>query len=113
MRSDIVVLDVVGTNSDIDQYVASMGYTANRSETYYKRQNISAALSLAAMVAAGFGIFNFGWGFVLAGILIAAALFILSLPTFWRERVMGSNEGDAIVPEQSQYLPLSAGGNRK
>lgn len=113
MRSDIVVLDVVGVNSDIDQYVASMGYTVNRSETYYKRQNISAALSLAAVVAAGFGIFSFGWGFVLAGILIAAALFILALPTFWREKVMGSNEGDAIVPEQSQYLPLSAGGNRE
>lgn len=113
MRSDIVVLDVVGTNSDIDHYIASMGYTKDRSETYYKRQNISAALSLAAVVAAGFGIFSFGWGFVLAGILITAALFILSLPTFWRERVMGSNEGDAIVPEQSQYLPLSAGGNRE
>lgn len=116
LPSHVQTLRVSGGNNSVDSLVASIltdrGSTWTTQEVKNVRKKV--AKSLAAMTCVGIivAIFN-PW---LATLAIAAGYafkIVSSIPTFWKEEVVGSAKGDAIVPADSQLLPVSAGGGHR
>lgn len=117
--SHVVTVSISGLNSNIDSYGASYGLTTPFTQTLGSTaavQNVRVGVASyftvagALMIAAGFFTSGLTVPFGLA--LLAAATLLFTLPAFWRSNVMGSTDGDAIVPKDSQPVPAGAGGDR-
>lgn len=107
--SNVVVLRVVGQNSDIDSYGASANIAPATGNVRGLRTTLGGFFAVAGGFAMVMGIFTFGATIPWALALLASAYLLLNLPTFWRDNVMGAPTGDGVVPEASQRMPAVGG----
>lgn len=112
LPADLPVLDFIGKNNDIDALGASSGLAGSAQAVRTMRQSAATYLSIGAALALATAPVTLGVSLAVALAFAAAAALLARLPTFWRQEVVGSDEGDAVVPLHSQYVPALAGGRR-
>ena len=110
LPSTLPVLTVLGENNEVDSLGASYGLSATASEVAATRKNAGSVLAFASALAFGAAFFTFGATIPIAIMFLVAANLLFNLPTFWKEKVVGDQFGDTVVPRSSQFLPANVGG---
>jgi len=96
--SNIATLEVRGNNNEIDALVGS-----SQADTRAKRQDAATAFTILAGASWAVAWF-FGLSIPAAIAFTAIAALLWGLPAFWRTFVVGSNEGDGVVPYTNQVI---------
>ncbi|MFN8509137.1 MAG: hypothetical protein U0Z75_01000 [Deinococcaceae bacterium] len=99
-----------GNGNDADQYLSAV-LTRDIGALRVSLGNYATA---ASIIALGWAFFTFGSTLPLAIAMAAIAVFLYNIPGWWRQRVVGSADGDGVVPLDKQKIfreGVDIGGN--
>lgn len=110
--ANVALLRISGLNNDIDALGASGNVAETTDDVRTLRTGVSNFLFVSGTFAVAMAFFTWGatlpWGLALLG----ASYLLATLPAFWRNNVVGSSQGDTVVPRDSQSIPDGIGGSR-
>lgn len=89
-----------GNGNDADQYFSAM----SQRDIGALRVSLGNYATAASILAFGLAFITFGASIPAAVALIAIAVFLYNLPGWWRQRVVGSSDGDGVVPLDKQKI---------
>lgn len=102
--SNVAIMEVIGLNNDVDHLAASMSNLSPKTVATL-RVNMGRVSALVSVMAVAAAFWTFGATLPLAYALLKVAKLLFELPVFWQKYIVGSSEGDGVVPVESQYFP--------
>lgn len=111
--SQIATLEIRGQNNNIDSYIGSIWGPRSTQDVELLRKGAGNTAAVAAGLFWALAFFTFGGTVPLALAFTVAAFTFYNLPTIWKQRGVGAEAGDGLLPESTQMIPANIAGSTR